>query len=73
MQKQTYAIIDKFGDDIETNKADKQFFTVKVKIELSPTFYAWVFQYQGKICIQFPQEAVDQFVQMGESVFEVHK
>ena len=70
--KHMKAIIDKFGDDIETNKADKQFFTVNVKVELSPTFYAWVFQYQGEICIQSPQNAIDQFVQMGETIIEVH-
>ena len=52
---------------------DKHFFTVKINVELSPTFYAWVFQYRGEICIQSPQEAVDRFVQMGESVFKVHK
>ncbi len=70
--KHMKAIIDKFGDHIDTNRINKQFFTVKTKVELSPTFYAWVFQYRGEICIQSPQEAVDQFVQMGESVFEVH-
>ena len=71
--KHMKAIIDKFGDDIETHSCDKHFFTVKINVELSPTFYAWVFQYRGEICIQSPQEAVDRFVQMGESVFKVHK
>lgn len=70
--KHMKAIIDKFGDDIETNRADKQFFTVKLNVELSPTFYAWLFQYQGEICIQSPQNAIDQFVQMGETIIEVH-
>ena len=71
--KETIAkLIDKFGDNIDTIGTDRQFFCVKVKVELSPTFYAWLFQYQGEICIQSPQNAIDQFVQMGETIIEVH-
>ena len=70
--KHMKAIIDKFGDNIDTIGTDRQFFCVKVKVELSPTFYAWLFQYQGEICIQSPQNAIDQFVQMGETIIEVH-
>ncbi|MGN0612804.1 MAG: helix-turn-helix transcriptional regulator [Porcipelethomonas sp.] len=69
--KHTKAIADRFGDNLILKKIDSCHFAITVSVELTPTFYAWVFQYQGEIIIQSPQKAVDEFVHMGKSVFEV--
>ena len=47
-------VIDRFGDGIEF-KAGKKHFTVTVPVSLSTTFYAWVFQYVGKMSIISPE------------------
>ena len=43
-------VIDRFGDGIEI-KPGRKHFTVTVPVSLSTTFYAWVFQYVGKMSI----------------------
>lgn len=47
-------VIDRFGDQIEV-KPGKKHFTVTVPVSLSTTFYAWVFQYVGKMSIVCPE------------------
>lgn len=47
-------VIDRFGDGIEL-KVGKKHFTVTVPVSLSTTFYAWVFQYVGKMSIVAPE------------------
>ncbi len=46
-------VIDRFGDGIEIQPGEKHF-TVTVPVSLSTTFYAWVFQYVGKMSIVSP-------------------
>jgi predicted DNA-binding transcriptional regulator YafY len=48
-------VIDRFGDGIELKDIKKTSFTVTVPVSLSTTFYAWVFQYVGKMSIQTPE------------------
>lgn len=47
-------VIDRFGDGIGI-KPGKKHFTVTVPVSLSTTFYAWVFQYVGKMSIISPE------------------
>ncbi len=47
-------VIDRFGDGIEI-KPGRKHFTVTVPVSLSTTFYAWVFQYVGKMSILAPE------------------
>ena len=47
-------VIDRFGDGIEI-RPGKKHFTVSVPVSLSTTFYAWVFQYVGKMSIISPE------------------
>ncbi len=68
-------VVDRFGDGIELKKVTKKGFTFTVPVSLSTTFYAWVFQFVGKMSIVGPeyvreayagylQEAIDEA--MGE-------
>lgn len=47
-------VIDRFGDGIDI-KSGKKHFTVTVPVSLSTTFYAWVFQFVGKMSIICPE------------------
>lgn len=55
------AIVDKFGRKVDTSVADAEHFTVTVEMSTGPTFFAWVFNYAGKIRIQSPQTVIDEY------------
>lgn len=48
-------VIDRFGDGIEIREMRNQHFRVTVPVNLSTTFYAWVFQFVGKMRIVAPE------------------
>lgn len=63
-------VIDKFGDEITVNKIDSEHFLTRVKVCTSPTFYGWVFQWGGKIRIEAPEEAVEEYKEMARQALE---
>ena len=63
-------IVDRFGTKLETGRASDDSFTVKVDVSLSPTFYAWVFQFEGGIRILSPKKAVEDMKRMIDKVME---
>ena len=65
-------ILDYFGHEIKTTNAEKGYFNAIIEIELSPTFYAWIFQFEGDIIIQSPQNAIDDFIKTAEMIIEEH-
>lgn len=54
-------IIDRFGEDVKTSLLDENSFTVEVEVSASPTFYSWIFTYEGKISIISPQNVIEQY------------
>ena len=61
-------VIDRFGIDVETKLSPgsdpdnpDDTFIAKVAVELSPTFYAWVFQFGGGIKIVGPEETIAEY------------
>ena len=54
-------VIDRFSIDVETEELSEDKFLAKVPVDLSPTFYGWVFQFGGRIRIVGPEEAVSGF------------
>ena len=61
-------VIDRFGLDVETEELSEDKFLAKVQVDLSPTFYGWVFQFGGGIRIMGPEEAVDAYKIMIDKV-----
>jgi predicted DNA-binding transcriptional regulator YafY len=57
-------VIDRFGEDVETEVEDDEFFVVTTEVSLSPTFYSWVFQFAGEIRILEPSNAVNELNEM---------
>lgn len=59
-------ILDRFGKNVYTfiDEDRKDVFYVRTSVKASPTFYAWVFQFGGKIKIIGPEEAVRGFKEM---------
>lgn len=58
------SIVDRFGERVTTSTIDENHFSVMVKVSLSPTFYGWVFSFEGKVKIISPAEAVAGFESM---------
>lgn len=57
-------IVDQFGEDVETWPASETTFFAKVSVVDSPTFYGWVFPFEGKVKIAEPQEIRDKYMAM---------
>lgn len=55
------SIIDRFGEQVHTEIVDGMHFMAKVTVDLSSTFYGWVFASAGKMRIQSPPEAAEGF------------
>lgn len=54
-------VIDQFGADIPVKTVDGEHFQIKVNVCTSPTFYSWVFQWEGRCKIQGPKETVQEY------------
>lgn len=54
-------IIDRFGEDVTTLAYDMESFRIIVDVEASPTFYGWVFGFDGKIEILGPEKIKKEF------------
>ena len=57
-------IIDQFGEEVETWKVSEDTFRAKVSVADSPTFYGWVFPFEGKIRIAEPEEIREKYRSM---------
>ena len=60
-------IIDQFGEEVETRKVSEDTFQAKVHVADSPTFYGWVFPFEGKIQIVEPEEIREKYHEMVKS------
>lgn len=54
-------VFDKFGEEVNIVKVDADTYRLKVPIQVSKTFYAWVAGTQGKMRILAPQTVCEQF------------
>ena len=57
-------IIDHFGENVSTEIVNSAHFKVRTTVELSATFYGWLFASRGKIQLLYPQAAIDDFHSM---------
>lgn len=66
-------IIDRFGEDVDAEPVSRNYFQARVRVALSPTFYAWVFTFAGGIRIISPEKAVDEIVKMAKKLVKAEK
>ena len=55
------SVLDHFGDRAKTTAIDDSTFRLVAEVSLSPTFFAWVFQFGGKVNILEPTEAIEKY------------
>ncbi|MCD7744151.1 MAG: WYL domain-containing protein [Lachnospiraceae bacterium] len=63
-------VIDQFGMDVETEIVDENGFIVHAEICASPTFYRWVFGWNGKMKILAPDSVLEEYHEMARKALE---
>lgn len=58
------AIIDRFGEDVQTYANDMQTFRAMVDVSVNHVFYGWVFGFAGKVRIKGPETVKNQYSDM---------
>ena len=57
-------VIDRFGEDVETEILDADTFAAYVRVPASPTFFAWAFTFEGAIRITAPDDVAASYRDM---------
>ena len=52
---------DKFGEDLRIKRVDEDSCSARVTVQVSPTFWGWVFQFQGKLRVTDPAELIEKY------------
>lgn len=63
-------VIDKFGENIKTERVSEEKFMATVNVSASKTFYAWCFRFAGKMKIVAPEGIKYEYMQMARKVSE---
>ena len=58
------SVIDKFGENVTIIKSDEENFTASITVKVSPTFFAWIFTFSGKMKILGPSKVIEDFNKM---------
>ena len=57
-------MVDRFGEDVTTLAYDMTSFRIQTEVSASPTFFGWVFGFNGKVQILAPESVKEQYKQM---------
>ncbi|MDO4565564.1 MAG: transcriptional regulator [Clostridia bacterium] len=63
------SVYDRFGEDISIYRDGDALYTT-VNIQISPTFWGWIFQFGNKMKITAPESAVEKFQMQKGLIFE---
>ncbi len=55
------SVYDKFGEKLRVTRTGEHTLETKVRVQVSPTFFGWVFQFGGKMEIIAPNRVLSQF------------
>ena len=58
------AIVDQFGEDVDTGLIDEKTFSVTAETAINHIFYSWIFGFGGKVKILGPQEVIEGYADM---------
>ena len=53
--------IDRFGEDISTTLNEQDEYIVKVSVQVSKTFFAWLTTFEGRVGINSPAKIKEQY------------
>jgi len=61
-------VIDHFGSKVKTRPVDKDHFQFDAEVSVSPTFFSWIFEFEGMIKIVGPENVEETFHEMVQQV-----
>ena len=64
------AIIDRFGEEVETYAYDMENFKAKVDVAVNKIFYMWIFGFEGKVKIKGPENVKEGYAEMVRKAYE---
>ena len=64
------AVIDRFGEGVVMEKVDEEHVAVYPNVDISPTFFAWIFTFGGKMKIESPENVKREFGEMVKNFME---
>ena len=64
------SVIDRFGENIHTERINDDQFKATVTVAASKTFYAWCFRFAGQIKIAGPRKVKKQYLEMAKKITE---
>jgi len=54
-------IYDKFGEDTKIRRIDENTCIARVTVQISPTFWGWIFQFAGEMKITAPRSVIEEY------------
>ena len=64
------SVIDRFGENIHTERVNDDQFKAIVTVAASKTFYAWCFRFAGQMKIAGPRKVKKQYLEMAKKITE---
>ena len=64
------SVIDKFGENINTERINDDQFKATMTVAASKTFYAWCFRFAGQMKIAGPRKVKKQYLEMAKKILE---
>lgn len=66
-------IIDRFGTEVNITKKEKEYFNVRVGVQVSPQFFGWVFSLGEAVTITGPKSVVDRMKTEIKNIGKMYK
>ncbi len=66
------AVFDKFGETLTIKRVDENTCETKIRVQVSPVFWGWIFQFDGAMKIVSPEEVTDEYRSKIENAYSVY-
>ena len=65
-------MVDRFGEEVTTLAYDMTSFRIQTEVSASPTFFGWLFGFDGKVQILAPESLKEQYKNMLRKSMELN-
>ena len=63
-------VYDKFGENTKMVRVDEDTCSARVTVQISPTFWGWLFQFAGEMRITEPEYLIERYMELLDSPCE---
>ncbi len=65
------SVYDKFGEDTKISSYNEDSFVTSVKVQISPVFFGWLFQFSDKIKLLSPKSVADEYKEQAKKLAKI--